>query len=144
MRLSCRGRYATRALIELALHHGKKPLSLKIIEENQGISKKYLTQLMGGLKVAGLVIVFRGKQGGFMLSRHPSEITLDDILSAVEGNMSIVDCVATPHLCERSNECMLLSTWTELSHVIKDYLKSVTLADIVKKKIISQISEAQD
>lgn len=133
MRISCRGRYATRALVEMALHHGDKPLSLKIIEENQGISKKYLTQLMSGLKVAGIVIVFRGKQGGYKLAHDPSDITLSDILSAVEGNMSIVDCVTNPDFCDRSDECMLLSTWTELSQVIKDYLKSVTLADIIKK-----------
>ncbi len=117
----------------MALHHGDKPLSLKIIEENQGISKKYLTQLMSGLKVAGIVIVFRGKQGGYKLAHDPSDITLSDILSAVEGNMSIVDCVTNPDFCDRSDECMLLSTWTELSQVIKDYLKSVTLADIIKK-----------
>lgn len=133
MRLSCRGRYATRAMIELALHPGKEPLSLKIIEKNQGISRKYLTQLMGGLRLAGLVIVVRGKKGGYMLARHPSEITLGDILFSVEGDMSLVDCVKDPRLCYRAEECIAIPTWVGLSQVIKDYLKSTTLADVLKK-----------
>ncbi|MFH1626172.1 MAG: Rrf2 family transcriptional regulator, partial [Pseudomonadota bacterium] len=133
MRLSCRGRYATRAMVELALHHGKEPLSLAKIEKNQGISKKYLTQLMGGLKLTGLVRVIRGKNGGYMLARRPSEITLADILYAIEGDMSLIDCVKDQKLCYRSDECISLPTWLELSQLIRNYLESVTLADVVQK-----------
>ena len=141
MQLSCRGRYATRAMIELALHHGKEPLPLKTIEKNQGISRKYLTQLMGGLKVAGLVVVVRGKKGGYMLARHPSEITMADILFSVEGDMSLVDCVKDHRLCYRSDECLAIPTWVGLSQVIKDYLESTTLGEVVKKGILSQVPE---
>ncbi|MDY7032336.1 MAG: Rrf2 family transcriptional regulator [Thermodesulfobacteriota bacterium] len=144
MRMSCRGRYATRAMIELTLNHGKEPLPLKTIEKNQGISRKYLTQLMSGLKLAGLVRVVRGKNGGYMLSRPPSEITLADILFSVEGDMSLVDCVQDQRLCYRSDECLAIPTWLELSQLIKDYLKSITLADAVKKGILSQSSEADE
>ena len=142
MRLSCRGRYATRAMIELALHHGKEPLPLRIIEKNQGISKKYMTQLMSGLKLAGLVRVVRGKKGGYLLARPPSEITMADILFSVEGDMSLVDCVQDQRLCYRSDECLAIPTWVELSQLIKNYLKSTTLADVLKKGILSKISEA--
>ncbi len=141
MRLSCRGRYATRAMIELALHHGKEPLSLKTIEKNQGISRKYLTQLMGGLRIAGLVVVARGKKGGYTLARHPSEITMADILFSVEGDMSLVDCVKDPRLCYRSEECIAIPTWVGLSELIKNYLRSTTLADVLKKGILSQLPE---
>ncbi|MFA4916857.1 MAG: Rrf2 family transcriptional regulator [Syntrophales bacterium] len=144
MRLSCRGRYATRAMIELALHHGRKPFSLRDIEKNQGISKKYLTQLMSGLKIAGLVVVTRGKNGGYKLARHPSEITMADILYSVEGDMSLVDCVKDVRLCYRSDECLAIPTWTKLSKVIKNYLESTTLADVVKKGILSQMSNEDD
>ncbi len=142
MRLSCRGRYATRAMMELALHHGKKPLPLAIISKNQGISKKYLTQLMGPLKRADLVRVARGKTGGFVLARHPSKITLGDILYAAEGDMSLIDCVKDPGFCYRSEDCLSRATWLELSQLIKDYLNSTTLADVLKKGFLSQMPNA--
>jgi Rrf2 family protein len=128
-------------MIELALHHGKEPLSLTTIAKNEGISKKYLTQLMGPLKLAGLVRVVRGKTGGFVLARHPSKITLGDILYALEGDMSLLDCVKDPRVCYRSSECMSRPTWLELSQLIKNYLNSTTLADIVKKGILSQMPD---
>jgi len=131
-------------MIELALHHGKEPLSLKSIENNQGISKKYLTQLMSGLKLAGLVVVTRGKRGGYKLARHPTEINMGDILCSVEGDMSFVDCVKDAKLCDKSGECFAFPIWNEFSEVIKDYLKSVTLADVVKKGILSQVSNESD
>ena len=143
MKLSCRARYATRAMIELALHHGKVPLSLVTISKNEGISKKYLTQLMGPLKRAGLVRVIRGKNGGYILTRAPSEITLGDILYTVEGDMSLVDCVGEPRVCNRYPECLSRATWFELSDVINDYLRNTTLEDVLKKGIFSQFSDAE-
>lgn len=142
MQLSCRARYATRAMIELALHHGKVPLSLAVIAKNEGISQKYLKQLMGPLKRAGLVRVIRGKSGGFVLSLLPSQITLADILYAVEGSMSLLDCVTEPNVCHRHSECMSRATWIELSAVINAYLKSTTLEEVVKKGIYSQMAES--
>lgn len=128
--------------MELALHHGKKPLPLGVIAENQGISKKYLTQLMGPLKRADLVRVLRGKTGGFVLARHPSEITLGDILYAAEGDMSLIDCLKDPGFCYRSDDCLSRATWLELSQLIKDYLNSKTLADVLEKGFLSQLSDA--
>ncbi len=144
MQLSCRARYATRAMIELALHHGKVPLSLATISENEGISKKYLTQLMGPLKRAGLVRVVRGKNGGFVLSRAPSQITLGDILYTVEGDMSLIDCVSEPQVCGRYPECLSRATWIELSGMINDYLKRTTLEDVLKKGIYSHLPDEEE
>jgi Rrf2 family protein len=129
-------------MIELALHHGKNPLPLTTISKNQGISKKYLTQLMGLLKRAGLVRVIRGKTGGFVLARHPSKITLGDILYVTEGDMSLLDCVNDPRVCYRANECMSRATWLELSHLINNYLQSTTLADVIKKGLLSQMPDS--
>ncbi|MFH0813422.1 MAG: Rrf2 family transcriptional regulator [Candidatus Zixiibacteriota bacterium] len=141
MRISCRGRYATRAMIELALHHGKTPFPLTTISKNQGISKKYLNQLLGPLKRAGLVRVVRGNAGGFVLAHHPSKITLGDILYAVEGDMSLLDCVKDPMVCYRSSECLSRATWLELSQLIRNYLQATTLADILKKGFLSQMPD---
>lgn len=120
-------------MVDLALHYGKSPLPLINIAKNEGISKKYLTQLMGPLKRAGLVRVVRKKEGGFVLTRPPSEITLGDILYAVEGDMSLIDCVKEPRICDRSNRCPTRETWLELSNLINNYLRSTTLADVVMK-----------
>ena len=133
MKLSCRARYATRALIDLALHHGKDPVPLTIIAKNECVSKKYLNQLMASLKLAGLVRVMRGKNGGFLLARDPADITLGDILYAVEGDMSLIDCVNESSICERSTACPSRSTWQELSGIINEYLQATTLADIIAK-----------
>ena len=137
MRLSCRARYATRALIDLALHQGAEPVPLTTIAKNECVSKKYLNQLMGPLKLAGLVRVTRGKNGGFILARSPEKITLGDILYAVEGDMSLIDCVNESSFCERSQECPSRATWQELSILINDYLQRTTLKDIIKKGSIS-------
>jgi Rrf2 family cysteine metabolism transcriptional repressor len=142
MRLSCRGRYATRAMIELALHHGKGPLPLNTIAQNEGISKKYLNQLMGPLALAGLVRVVRGKKGGFVLTRTPAKITLGDILYAVEGDMSLLDCVGNQKVCYRAGECLSRPTWVELSQLINNYLRATTLSDILKKGILVQASDS--
>ena len=131
MRLSCRARYATRALIDLAQRHNKEPVSLATIAQNECISKKYLNQLMGPLKLAGLVRVVRGKKGGFSLSKSPSEITLGDILHAVEGDMTLTDCVSESRVCERSETCPSRVAWEELSTIINDYLRNTTLEDLM-------------
>ncbi len=136
MQLSCRGRYTLRAMIELAKNFDGNPLPLSYIEETQGISKKYLTQLMGSLKLTGLIKVIRGKNGGYKLARHPSEITLADILHATEGDMSIVECVNDEMYCDRHTNCISHLLWVELSTLINDYLGSVSLEKILKKDAV--------
>ena len=141
MKISCRGRYAVRAMIELALHHRKSPLSLAIIAKNEGISKKYLTQLMAPLRRSGLINVVRGRAGGLLLAHHPSRITLGDILHAVEGDMSLLECVKDPAVCYLFEECISRPTWLEHSDLIKTYLKQTTLADMLKKGLLAQMSD---
>jgi len=128
-------------MIELALHHGKSPLSLAIIAKNEGISKKYLTQLMGPLRQSGLINVVRGKAGGLLLAHHPSRISLGDILYAVEEDMSLLECAKDPEACYLFEECMSRPTWLELSDLINRYLKQTTLADMLKKGFLAQMAD---
>ena len=134
MQLSCRARYAIRAMIDLAFNYGEEPIPVTIIAKKENISIKYLNQLMGLLKHGGLVRVVRGKNGGATLSRSPSEITLGDVIYLVEGDMSLIDCVREASLCNRAKECVSRSIWFDLSNLINNYLKSITLADILKKE----------
>lgn len=139
--LSSRGRYIIRAMVELAINHGTVPIPLSLIEKNQGISKKYLTQLMGSLKIAGLVRVVRGKNGGFLLTRDPKLITMADMLYATEGDMSLVDCVADQDLCSKHEDCVARTIWVELSSLINNYLQSITLRDILNKGNLPEVCE---
>jgi len=128
-------------MIELAFHHGKSPLSLAIIAKNEGISKKYLTQLMGPLRRSGFIHVVRGRTGGLLLAHHPSRITLGDILHAVERDMSLLECVKDPEVCYLFEECISRPTWFELSDLINNYLEQTTLADMLKKGFLAQMSD---
>lgn len=133
--ISCRGRYATRAMIELALHHGEAPVPLSLIADQQGISRKYLQQLMGILRRSGYLRVVKGNRGGFLLAVSPSEISLGDILYAVEGDMNVVECVASPDVCERSDLCGAQLAWRGLSETIKKYLESTTLETLAREEM---------
>jgi Rrf2 family protein len=130
MDISCRGRYATRAMLELADADITKPTPLSTIAENQNISRKYLQQLMSGLRRAGLVRVVKGFRGGFMLAREPGEITVGEILRALEGDLSLVECVRYEHSCPRNEICPTRGLWTKASRVIEEYFDSITLEDV--------------
>ncbi|MDY6863810.1 MAG: Rrf2 family transcriptional regulator [Thermodesulfobacteriota bacterium] len=133
MKISSRGRYILRAMIELGINFGGKPISLKNIALNQNISEKYLTQLMGIMKRAGLVRLKRGVGGGYILVRDPVKITLAQILYPIEGDMSLIDCISDPVFCIHSDDCYSRPVWLELSRLIKNYLESTTLEDAIKK-----------
>lgn len=134
MNLSSRGRYATRAMIELARLNSDKPIPLSTIASCQEISRKYLQQLMSHLRRAGLVRVMKGNKGGFLLARPPEEITIAHILTAVEGELEITDCVVSDGICNRTGDCQARKIWTAASRAMIQYLDSVTLASVVKKE----------
>jgi len=131
MDISCRGRYATRAMLELATSEPDTPIPLSHIAESQEISRKYLQQLMAGLRRAGLVRVTKGFKGGFMLTRRPDEIHIGEILRALEGDLSLVECVRYESLCPRNDVCPTRGLWTKATQVIEEYFDSVTLADVL-------------
>lgn len=133
MKVSTKGRYAVRFLLDLALHDQTKPVSLNEIAKRQDISEKYLWQIAAGLKSAGIVSAVSGKRGGFYLAKLPENISLQDILEILEGNSSLVDCVHDSAVCKRSANCIARETWCEASSRIADVLASVKLADLVAK-----------
>ena len=132
MKISTRGRYALRFMIDLAQHDSSEYTALKDISERQGISIKYLEQITSLLSKFGLLNSVRGPQGGYKLSKKPSQYTIGEILRITEGDLAPVACLSTSiNNCPKKDECATLSMWQGLSDVIKNYLESKTLEDLV-------------
>ena len=132
MKISTKGRYALRMLIELALNKSGKFVSLKEISERQVISKKYLEQIVPLLSRSGLLKVGRGNQGGYMLAKTPDKYTVGEILRVTEGSLAPIPCLEyEPNDCDRASQCMSLYVWEGLYKTITDYLDSITLEDII-------------
>ena len=134
MRVSTRGRYGLRAMFELARGFGRAPVLMSTVAERQGLSRKYLHALLTALKSAGLVRSVRGAGGGFVLARPPAEIKLSEVLRALEGPLSLVDCVADKRACDRSSRCPARRVWRELAGAVENVLDNVTLEDLVAPK----------
>lgn len=134
MKLSTKGRYSTRFMLDLALHYGEGPVLLKEIAGRQGISEKYLWQLIPPLKNVGLVCSFRGAHGGYTLAKPPELISLKDIVTTVEGSLCLVECVDDPSLCKRSETCASRDVWNEVTQKILEVLESFTLQDLIEKQ----------
>src|ERR1700678_3341539 len=135
MRVSTRGDYACRALLSLALHGGDLPTSVRDIAERTGLPQPYLEQILLALKGAGLVRSKRGVGGGYVLARPSEDITVGEIVSAVEGPIVAGDFGA-PHqngACDHEGQCVLLSLWAEVGDHMRRHLDSFTLADMVSR-----------
>ncbi|MDR1805197.1 MAG: Rrf2 family transcriptional regulator [Clostridium sp.] len=132
MKISTRGRYATRMLLDLAQHSQGGFVALKDIAERQGISKKYLEQIIPLLRKAGVLRTNRGFQGGYMLSRPPAAISVGEILRITEGSLAPVACLEEESgNCARSPFCPTLPVWEGLQRVITEYLDGISLADLM-------------
>jgi Rrf2 family protein len=118
-------------MVDLAVKHGKGPILLKDVSRSQEISEKYLSQIIIPLKTAGLVKSFRGAHGGYTLQRDPDKINLLDVVSALEGDLSLVECVTAPASCHRTDVCVTQGVWCQVSRAIAETLARVTLADLV-------------
>lgn len=129
MQISTRGRYGLRAMVDLALHATEGPMALRVIAERQGISESYLEQVFTSLRKTGLVRASRGSQGGYELSRPAGEITVGEILRALEGPIVPVHCVGDSR-CEREKNCITRSFWEELRDKINEFLDSASLQDL--------------
>ena len=135
MKISTKGRYALRLLIDLAEHQQVGYISLNEIATRQNISKKYLEQIIPILNKTGILRANRGSQGGYMLAGSPEKYTIGDILRCTEGSLAPVDCAdQDPVECERSAECVMLPIWQGLSRTINEYLDSITLQDILDQQ----------
>lgn len=134
MKLSTRGRYGVRAMLELALNNGKGPVPLRDLALRQEISAKYLEQLLIPLKGAGLVKSVRGARGGYQLAMEPARISLYDIVRSLEGPLAPVECVQDATYCERVGGCTVHLVWGEMGRLLVDYLSRMTLADMVVRQ----------
>jgi Rrf2 family protein len=135
MKISTKGRYALRVLIDLAQNGNDDYISLKEISERQDISLKYLEMIVGLLNKAGFVLSQRGKDGGYRLARKPEEYTVGSVLKLTEGSLAPVACLdSETNLCPRSESCITLPMWQKLSKIIDDYLESVTVEDLLNQQ----------
>ena len=133
MKLSTKTRYATRAMLDLVLNSGEDVVSARELAARQGISAKYLEQLLASLRAAGLVRTVRGAHGGHSLARHPAEINLREIYEVFEGAEGLVECTTSPELCERSDTCVTQDVWAELYDASMKILESITLEDLARR-----------
>jgi len=136
VRLSTKGRYGVKAMVDLALHSGgEQPVPLKDIADRQEISEHYLEQLIAGLRKAGLVKSVRGAQGGYLLAQAPDAIVVGDIIRTLEGTIAPADCVAegAPVNCERADNCVTRILWEKIHDSINSVVNSITLQDMVNE-----------
>lgn len=132
MKISTKGRYALRLMLELALNDTEKPIRIKEIACRQGISDKYLEQIIAVLNKAQFVRSIRGPQGGYLLTKKPEEYTVGMILRLTEGSMAPVDCVDNDIIsCERMDNCATSIVWRRLNEAVRDVIDNITLADLV-------------
>ena len=136
MRVSTKGRYALRIMVDLAEHNTGEYIRLKDISERQGITLKYMEQIMPLLTRAGYVRSYRGNSGGYMLARRPEDYTAGDILRVTEGSLAPIACIEDdPNVCERREDCTTVIFWEGLWKVINEYVDSITLADLVGTRV---------
>jgi Rrf2 family cysteine metabolism transcriptional repressor len=128
MKLSTRSRYGLKAMLEMALRYGEGPLLVRDIARRQDISRRYLEHLIVSLQAAGLVETMRGARGGCVLARPPSQIKLGEVVQALEGSLTPVDCNG----CARSETCVPHDIWARMGDAIADTLNSITLEDMVR------------
>lgn len=132
MKISTKGRYALRLMLDLAVYNTGEPVSLKDVARRQEISEKYLEQIISMLNKAGFVRSIRGAQGGYMLTRDPAEYTVGSILRLTEGDLAPVSCVGTGNtVCDRKAGCVTVRIWEMISDAVNGVVDHVTLADMV-------------
>ncbi len=132
MLVSTKGRYALRVMIDLAQHQAAGRTPLKEIARRQGISEKYLENILSILVRDGMLSGMRGKGGGYCLTKAPDQYTVGDVLRLTEGSLAPVSCLEGGAAgCDRASSCTTIGMWTKLNDMINDYLDSVTIADLV-------------
>ncbi len=146
MKVSTKGRYSLRLLLDLAEHADKGFIPLKDIADRQEISKKYLEQIVALLNVSGMLRTNRGYQGGYMLAKAPQEYSVGQILRITEGGLLPVACLENdPNTCPRNSYCKTLPVWEGLNRVISDYLDGITLRDLLgETKALKEEGEIAD
>lgn len=136
MKITTKGRYSLRLMLDLAINQKEDFISLRDISTRQGVSVKYLEIIVGVLTRSGFLISARGKNGGYRLAHPASEYTIGAILKQTEGSLAPVGCLAEDGpSCPRADDCLTLPLWRNLDHLIDGYLESVTLQDLLDKNV---------
>ena len=136
MKISTKGRYALRVLLDLAEHNNGTPVRVKEIAIRQNISEKYLEQIIGILNKAGYVQSIRGAQGGYLLKKEPNAYTIGEILRLMEGSIAPVSCVDTVEdVCERKSSCVSVILWEKINDAISGVVDNTTLQDLMNWKV---------
>lgn len=131
MKLSTKGRYGLRAAVDLALFAKDEPISISTIAAREGLSESYLEQLFAKLKKAGIVLSIRGTNGGYQLARSTADISVGDVLRALEGDMVVVDCPDNESECAKFGSCVTKYVWKRINNSINDTMDAMTLEEIV-------------
>lgn len=135
MKISTKGRYAVRVMLDLALHNTGECIKVKEIANRQGISEKYLEQIIAVLNKAGYVKSVRGAQGGYRLAKNPEDYTVGMILRLTEGSMAPVSCLEEgADVCERCDTCETLQVWKDVYVAVNQVIDGVTLADLLERR----------
>jgi len=132
MKLSTRSRYGTRLMLDLASRYEEGPVQIGEIAKREDISVKYLEQLIIPLKKSGFVKSLRGPKGGHMLARDPRDITMGEVVRALEGGIDLTVCVEKPDECTRSSRCVARRLWEETTKVMYEKLNSVSLMELIE------------
>jgi len=143
MKLTTKGRYAVTAMLDLALHYEREPINLADISGRQAISLSYLEQLFSRLRKQGLVESARGPGGGYMLARPSTQITIADVIHAVDESVDATKCGGQKN-CHGEDPCLTHDLWEDLSRQISSFLSGITLADLVNRGSVKSISRKQD
>lgn len=143
MKLTTKGRYAVTAMLDLALHFDKGPVTLADISKRQGISLSYLEQLFARLRKNKLVKSVRGPGGGYLLSRDAESVDIAEIIDAVSETVDATRCGGRGD-CQDGEQCLSHQLWCDLSDQIYDFLKGITLADVVNKREVRDVAERQE
>lgn len=133
LKVSTKGRYGLRAIVDLAINFKDGQVSLKSVAQRQGLSENYLEQLFSSLKKSGLVKSVRGAQGGYLLSKPAEKITVGDVLRSLEGTLCPVECIDLdmPTRCDRADVCVTAIVWIKLRDKINEVVDSITIADLI-------------
>ena len=131
MRISTKGHYGLRSMIDVALNQANGPVTLNDIAERQSISVKYLWQVINPLKTAGYLSVTRGAKGGYVLGQRPEEISMLEVLTTLEGPVSLVKCITCQDDCTRIHSCAARTVWMEVNKTVEKTLKNITLAELL-------------
>ncbi len=141
MKVSTRGRYGLRAMLDLAEHQNSAPIPLRKIAERQSISIQYLEQIFVALRRSGLVRSVRGAQGGYELDKEADDIYVGDIVEILEGPVAPVDCLVKDDNCQQQDDCITRDVWQMVQESIEDVLYSMTLNDLKNKKSLKLIKQ---